>query len=42
MKAVANAIYSFSTKGQFHNEKDKYICEGLLDMIRDKSFLTLV
>lgn len=32
MKAVANSIYSFSTKGQFHNEKDKYVCEGLLDI----------
>ena len=32
MKAVANAIYSFCTKGNFHGIKDKYVCEGLLDM----------
>lgn len=32
MKAIANAIYSFCTKGYFHGEKDKYICERLMDI----------
>ncbi|MBE5930294.1 MAG: hypothetical protein E7268_04420 [Lachnospiraceae bacterium] len=32
MKAIVNAIYGFSVKGQFHGEKDKYICNGLLDI----------
>lgn len=30
--AVANSIYNFSTKGKFHNIKDKYIRDGLLDI----------
>ncbi len=32
MKAVANAIYSFAVKGEFHGEKDKYVISGLLDI----------
>lgn len=32
MKEIANAIYSFSTKGKFHNVKDPWVCEGLLDI----------
>ena len=32
IRAVANAIYSFSTKGRFHGEPDQYICEGLMDI----------
>lgn len=32
MKRVANAIYTFATKGEFHGEKDKYVISGLLDI----------
>lgn len=32
MKAVANSIFSFCTKGRFHGKKDSYIREGLLDI----------
>ena len=32
MKAVANSIFCFCTKGRFHGKKDSYIREGLLDI----------
>lgn len=32
MKSVVNAIYSFAVKGEFHNEKNPYVLEGLLDI----------
>ena len=32
MKAVANSIYTFSTKGYYHGQKDCYTREGLLDI----------
>lgn len=32
MKAVANAIYTFSVQGKFQGKEDRYICTGLLDI----------